>query len=177
MLFAARDRMMEARKAITDAVEAHSIPVLAQEEGASKRALQEDFRNIENSVLLGLRSFWEGLDVPGEKLSYVLMEKLPFPMFFEPLLQARMQEYGDGREFYRFVLPLMIILFKQGFGRLLRRADDMGVVMLFDKRIHSKSYAWQLFDSLPGFARDTSVEGSRKAAGLAADLPPVRCPP
>ena len=163
LLFAARDRMLEAREAITEAAEAHSIPVLAQEEGASKRALQEDFIGIENSVLLGLRSFWEGLDVPGEKLSYVLMEKLPFPMFFEPLLQARMQEYGEGRSFESFVLPLMIILFKQGFGRLLRKADDKGVVMLFDKRIHSKSYAWQLFDSLPGFARDTSVEGSRKA--------------
>jgi ATP-dependent DNA helicase RecQ len=163
LLFAARDRMLEARDAITGAVEAHSIPVLAQEEGKSKRALQEDFHNIENSVLLGLRSFWEGLDVPGEKLSYVLMEKLPFPMFFEPLLQARMQEYGDGRSFESYVLPLMIILFKQGFGRLLRRADDKGVVMLFDKRIHSKSYAWHLFDSLPGYARDTSVEGSRKA--------------
>ena len=163
LLFAARDRMLEARDAIADTVEAQSIPLLAQEEGASKRALQEDFRNIETSVLLGLRSFWEGLDVPGEKLSYVLMEKLPFPMFFEPLLQARMQEYGDGRSFESYVLPLMIILFKQGFGRLLRRADDKGVVMLFDKRIHSKSYAWQLFDSLPGYAREPSVEGSRKA--------------
>jgi ATP-dependent DNA helicase RecQ len=163
LLFAARDRMLEAREAIAEAVEAHSIPMLAQEEGISKRALQEDFRNIESSVLLGLRSFWEGLDVPGEKLSYVLMEKLPFPMFFEPLLQARMQEYGEGRSFESFVLPLMIILFKQGFGRLLRKADDKGVVMLFDKRIHSKGYAWKLFDSLPGYARDPSVEGSRKA--------------
>ncbi|MBC8446826.1 MAG: RecQ family ATP-dependent DNA helicase [Chloroflexi bacterium] len=170
LLFAARDRMLEARDAIKEDVEAHSIPVLAQEEGASKRALQEDFRNIERSVLLGLRSFWEGLDVPGEKLSYVLMEKLPFPMFFEPLLQARMQEYGEGRSFESFVLPLMVILFKQGFGRLLRRADDQGVVMLFDKRIHSKSYAWHLFDSLPGYARDPRVEGSRKAlyAAIAA---------
>ena len=57
----------------------------------------------------------------------------------------------------------MITLFKQGFGRLLRRADDKGVVVLFDKRIHSKSYAWALFDSLPGYARDPSDEGSRKA--------------
>ncbi|HID64253.1 MAG TPA: RecQ family ATP-dependent DNA helicase, partial [Anaerolineae bacterium] len=79
------------------------------------------------------------------------------------LLQARMQEYGEGRSFESYVLPLMIILFKQGFGRLLRTADDKGVVMLFDKRIHSKSYAWHLFDSLPGFARDPSAEGSRKA--------------
>ncbi|MBN1314428.1 MAG: RecQ family ATP-dependent DNA helicase, partial [Anaerolineales bacterium] len=163
LLFAARDRMLEARDSIVDHVEAHSIPVLIQEEGASKRALQENFANIENSVLLGLRSFWEGLDVPGEKLSYVLMEKLPFPMFFEPLLQARMQEYGEGCSFNDYVLPLMIVLFKQGFGRLLRRADDKGVVMLFDKRIHSKSYAWQLFDSLPGYARDPGVEGSRRA--------------
>lgn len=167
LLFAARDRMSEARDAIVETVEDQSIPVLAQEGGKSKRALQEDFRNIENSVLLGLRSFWEGLDVPGEKLSYVLMEKLPFPMFFEPLLQARMQEYGEGRSFESYVLPLMIILFKQGFGRLLRRADDKGVVMLFDKRIHSKSYAWQLFDSLPGYAREPNVEGSRRALYMA----------
>ena len=164
LLFAARDRMLEARDAIVETVEGNFIPVLAQEEGKSKRALQQDFLNIENSVLFGLRSFWEGLDIPGEKLSYVLMEKLPFPMFFEPLLQARMQEYGDGRSFESYVLPLMIILFKQGFGRLLRKADDKGVVMLFDKRIHSKSYAWQLFDSLPGYVpRDPSIEGSRKA--------------
>jgi len=163
ILFAARDRMLQLRDSIKADVEAHSIPILTQEEGVSKRALQEDFRDIEESVLLGLRSFWEGLDVPGESLSYVIMEKLPFPMFFEPLLQARMQEYGDGREFYSFVLPLMIILFKQGFGRLLRTRDDRGVVLLFDKRIHSKGYAWQLFASLPGFARDPSAEGSRKA--------------
>jgi ATP-dependent DNA helicase RecQ len=84
-------------------------------------------------------------------------------MFFEPLLQARMQEYGEGQSFESYVLPLMIILFKQGFGRLLRTADDRGVVMLFDKRIHSKSYAWHLLDSLPGYARDPSVERSRKA--------------
>ncbi len=162
-LFSSRERMEQVAERVRKPLEEAGIPLLVQTPEVSNRALQEDFADIEESVLFGLRSFWEGLDVPGPALSYILIEKLPFPMIFEPIIEARMRQYGDGAEFPLFILPMTIIMFKQGFGRLLRKADDRGVVLLFDKRIHTKSYSWEVLQSLPGYARNEGAEGSRKA--------------
>jgi ATP-dependent DNA helicase RecQ len=138
----------------------YSIPLLYQAKGLSRKQLREDFKERVESVLLGLKSFWEGIDVPGESLSFVVMEKLPFPMMGAPLIQARAEEYlQDGRvdRFTPYILPLMLIQFKQGFGRLIRNRDDFGVVILYDKGIHRKGYKPELLASLPGYYRaDTS---------------------
>ncbi len=164
VLFTARDRMEyvalgrpeDGREGLEAYLGRYSIPVLYQKKGLSRHQLREDFQEREESVLLGLKSFWEGIDVPGKALSFVVMEKLPFPMMGSPLIQARAEEYLQGGRVDRFtpyILPLMLIQFKQGFGRLIRRRDDFGVVILYDKGIHRKSYLPELLSSLPGYYR------------------------
>jgi len=164
-LFTARERMEYVAGQITDELSRHGIPLYLQSPGASRRRLLESFREHREAVLFGLRSFWEGVDVPGETLSFVLMEKLPFPLLTEPVHRARAEQLSmQGRsEFDDYMLPLMLLQFKQGFGRLMRREDDCGAVILFDKRIHRKHYKADLLDSLPGFLpRDEEAERSRR---------------
>jgi ATP-dependent DNA helicase RecQ len=163
-LFTARDRMEyvtlgdteNSREGLEAYLGRYSIPVLYQAKGLSRQQLREDFKERVESVLLGLKSFWEGIDVPGKSLSFVVMEKLPFPMMGTPLIQARAEEYlqdGQVDRFTPYILPLMLIQFKQGFGRLIRKRDDFGVVILCDKGIHRKSYKPELLASLPGYYR------------------------
>jgi ATP-dependent DNA helicase RecQ len=178
VLFTARSRLEEVYRRCSDALGQKAIPVLAQLPGASRRQLQEDFRETRESVLFGLQSFWEGIDVPGESLSFVVMERLPFPFLFDPVIQARGQDVAErgGREFDDYLFPLMAIRFKQGFGRLLRRRGDRGAVILMDRRIHRKPYRHELLASLPGhMPRDEDAERSRPAfyRMLAERLPDV----
>src|SRR5688500_11037995 len=104
-----------------------------------------------NGVLLATRSFWEGVDIPGETLSLVVMDKLPFPTPNDPLHSARMRALEDeGRSsFGEYMTPLMTLTLKQGFGRLIRRASDQGVVAILDERLSSKSYGRQSRKDLP----------------------------
>ncbi len=176
VLFTARDRMEyvargrpeDGREGLEAHLGRYSIPVLYQAKGLSRHQLREDFQEREESVLLGLKSFWEGIDVPGKALSFVVMEKLPFPLMGSPLIQARAEEYLQGGRVDRFtpyILPLMLIQFKQGFGRLIRRKDDFGVVILYDKGVHRKSYLPDLLASLPGYYRPETpdrFEASRR---------------
>lgn len=176
-LFTARDRMEyvalgdpeNRQEGLVTYLGQYSIPVLYQAKNLSRRQLREDFKERIESVLLGLKSFWEGIDVPGQSLSFVVMEKLPFPMMGSPLIQARAEEYlRDGRvdRFTPYILPLMLIQFKQGFGRLIRKRDDFGVVILYDKGIHRKSYKPELLASLPGYYRPETpdrFEASRRS--------------
>ena len=166
VLFTARERMEEAVKRCEAILAQKGIPLYWQEPEASRRRLQEDFRDRVESVLMGLQSFWEGVDVPGESLSFVIMEKLPFPFLFEPIFKARREEVlqRNQHEFNDFIFPLMAIKFKQGFGRLLRKKDDRGAVILLDKRLHRKSYKFELLASLPGYIpRQEQTERSRRA--------------
>ncbi|MFW6116611.1 MAG: RecQ family ATP-dependent DNA helicase, partial [bacterium] len=163
-LFTARERMEyvalgdpeDGREGLRAHLNRYSIPLFYQAKGLSRKQLRQDFKDRVESVLLGLKSFWEGIDVPGKSLSFVVMEKLPFPMMGAPLIQARAEEYlQDDRvdRFTPYILPLMLIQFKQGFGRLIRKRDDYGVVILYDKGIHRKSYKPELLASLPGYYR------------------------
>ncbi|MCC6180017.1 MAG: RecQ family ATP-dependent DNA helicase [Chloroflexi bacterium] len=181
VLFTARSRLEELYRRCFEALGRQGIPLLAQLPGHSRRQLREDFKEITESVLLGLQSFWEGIDVPGESLSFVVLEKLPFPFLFDPVIQARAQDVTDrgGREFDEYLFPLMAIRFKQGFGRLLRRRGDRGAVLLMDRRIHRKAYRHELLSSLPGhMPRDEDAERSRPAfyRMLAERLPDVISP-
>lgn len=165
-LFTARQRMEEVAGRIASELGRYGIPLLVQSSGSSRQRLLESFREREESVLFGLRSFWEGVDAPGRTLSFVLMEKLPFPLLIEPVHRARAEQLVEaGRsEFEDYMLPLMLLQFKQGFGRLMRREDDRGAVILFDKRIHRKHYRADLLHSLPGFLpRDEESERSRRS--------------
>jgi len=170
VLFNSRERMEYSYNLCSPYLETTGIPVYCQMPGISKRTLQKEFADNKNSVLMGLKSFWEGIDVPGESLSFVIMEKLPFPFVFDPLYRARREQFAIdpsmGHEFEDYIFPLMAIRFKQGFGRLLRRDDDRGAVLLLDRRLHRKSYKYDLMASLPGYTRDEASEMDRKSLYL-----------
>ena len=109
-------------------------------------------------MLLATRSFWEGVDIPGEGLSLVVMDKMPFPTPGDPLHGARMRAIdAEGRSsFDEYMVPLMTLALKQGFGRLIRRSDDSGVVAILDERLSSKGYGRRARQDLPPafFTRD-----------------------
>ena len=162
VLFTARTRMETVWSQAQARLEAAGIAPLIQLKDSSRRRLTEQFAN-QKAVLFGLRSFWEGVDVPGDRLSFVLMEKLPFPLLTDPVQIARREAVAQGgREFQEYLFPLMIIQFKQGFGRLIRTETDRGAVILYDRRVARKSYLAELLRALPGYQpRDIVAERSR----------------
>jgi ATP-dependent DNA helicase DinG len=124
--------------------------LLMQGEGP-KHLLLEEFKEDVSSVLLGTASFWEGVDVPGEALSCVIIDKLPFDPPTEPVTQARIERIADQGEnpFYHFQIPSAIIALKQGLGRLIRSTEDRGVLSILDSRILTKEYGKLFLQSLP----------------------------
>ncbi|MFN8491890.1 MAG: ATP-dependent DNA helicase [Caldilineaceae bacterium] len=132
-------------------------PLRAQGD-APRDALLSWFKETRYSVLLATRSFWEGVDIPGEELSLVVLDKMPFPTPGDPLHGARMKMIDDAGKssFNDYMTPLMTLALKQGFGRLIRRATDSGVVAILDERLTSKSYGRQARQDLPParFSRD-----------------------
>ncbi len=118
---------------------------------ASKQHLLKQFLDTENSILLGTASFWEGVDVKGEALSCVIIDKLPFEPPSNPLLKSRLQacEENNGVPFMDIQVPDAVISLKQGAGRLIRSEKDKGVLVLCDSRISTKSYGKLFLDSLP----------------------------
>jgi ATP-dependent DNA helicase DinG len=123
------------------------ISVFEQGEGASANTLLENFRETEKAVLLGTRSFWEGVDVAGEALSVLAIVKLPFDVPSDPIVAARSETFEDP--FNEYSLPEAILRFRQGFGRLIRTQTDRGVVAIFDKRVITKRYGRAFLESLP----------------------------
>jgi ATP-dependent DNA helicase DinG len=124
--------------------------LLIQGEGP-KHLLLEQFKQDVSSVLLGTASFWEGVDVPGEALSCVIIDKLPFDPPTEPVTQARIERIADQGEnpFYHYQIPAAIITLKQGLGRLIRSTEDRGVLSILDSRILTKEYGKLFLQSLP----------------------------
>ncbi|MBM4361362.1 MAG: ATP-dependent DNA helicase, partial [Deltaproteobacteria bacterium] len=124
--------------------------VLVQGESA-KSALLARFRAAGDLVLVATASFWQGVDVPGDALRLVMLEKLPFPVPTEPLIAARARavEEAGGRAFTELFVPLAKIALQQGFGRLIRTRDDRGVVALLDERVHRRGYGRDLLAALP----------------------------
>ncbi|MEO5371084.1 MAG: ATP-dependent DNA helicase [Magnetococcus sp. DMHC-1] len=124
--------------------------ILVQGE-APKRALLEAFQAERSSVLLGMASFWEGVDVPGEALSMVIIDRLPFASPGDPLVAARSRHLTSqgGNAFADLFLPRAILSLKQGLGRLLRRSDDRGVMVVLDMRLVRRSYGRRFLESLP----------------------------
>lgn len=122
-------------------------------------ALLEQFRRDGKSVLVGAQSFWEGVDVPGEALSMVLIDKLPFASPDDPILEARIQRSkAMGRDAFREIqLPSATLALKQGVGRLIRSESDRGLVLVGDKRLAETGYGRQMLRSLPSFKRTRSL--------------------
>ncbi|EAU55861.1 ATP-dependent DNA helicase [Mariprofundus ferrooxydans] len=125
--------------------------VLIQGESGSRDAILDAFRADTHSVLCGTRSFWEGVDVPGESLSMVIIDKMPFAPPNDPLLQARIRrcEEQGGSGFRDIQLPEAIATLRQGAGRLIRSEDDRGVMALLDSRLYHKAYGREAVHNLP----------------------------
>ncbi len=137
-------------------------PVLLQGE-MSKTGLLEAFCTATNAVLFATSSFWQGVDVQGEKLSCVVIDKLPFSVPSDPVVAARIRHINEsgGNAFYEYQIPEAIILLKQGFGRLIRSRSDRGILALLDKRVLTKSYGRTFLKSLPPAPVTHSLEDLR----------------
>lgn len=128
--------------------------IISQVEHGAEDAFRR-FQRTEDAVLFGLSTFWQGVDVPGDKLRLVILVKIPFRVPDEPVLEARIEkEKAEGRNpFATIQLPQAILLMKQGFGRLIRKEDDQGIVAILDPRTRTKSYGREIMDSLPAAQR------------------------
>lgn len=117
----------------------------------NRHSLLDTFKKDKTSVLFATDSFWEGIDVKGDALECVILTKLPFKVPTEPIIEARAEaiENSGGDAFYNYSLPMAVIKFKQGFGRLIRSRDDKGVVVIFDSRVVTKRYGHIFLESLP----------------------------
>ncbi|GCE12487.1 RecQ family ATP-dependent DNA helicase [Tengunoibacter tsumagoiensis] len=149
-LFTANARRDFVYERIVDELAEQGYALYSQGHGSLRRLI-DDFRSEESSSLLGTRSLWEGVDVPGKSLSYVFLEKLPYPSLGDPVEAARMSavENAGGSSFTDYLLPKMITILKQGFGRLIRSADDRGAIILLDKRLRNSLYRHEVLASLP----------------------------
>ncbi len=128
-------------------------PLLLQGQG-SKAALVATFKNTPHAVLLGTTSFWHGVDVPGESLSLVVIDKLPFDVPTDPLIAARIERIRveGGNPFAEYQVPLAVLELKQGLGRLLRSREDRGILAVLDPRLTTKPYGRTFLESLPPYA-------------------------
>lgn len=117
----------------------------------NRHSLLDSFKKDKTSVLFATDSFWEGIDVKGDALECVILTRLPFKVPTEPIIEARAEaiENSGGDAFYNYSLPMAVIKFKQGFGRLIRSRDDRGVVVIFDSRVVTKRYGRVFLESLP----------------------------
>ena len=156
VLFTSHQQMRQVYDRVSFEIE---YPTLLQGTGP-RTALLEEFRRTPNCVLFATSSFWQGVDVQGEQLSCVIIDKLPFAVPSDPVVAARIQNIrGDGGEpFYEYQLPQAAIALKQGFGRLIRSRSDRGVLVLLDNRITKQRYGQVFFDSLPPYTLTTRIE-------------------
>ena len=156
LLFTSLRAMQRAHEILLAQFESRQLdyPLLLQGDG-SRNELLSRFREHGNAILLGSQSFWEGVDVRGEALSLVVIDKLPFASPDDPVLAARLAQIAkQGRNaFMEYQLPRTVINLKQGAGRLIRDETDRGVLMICDPRLIEKSYGKRIWQSLPPFKR------------------------
>lgn len=147
VLFTAHKPLRTIRSRLQPLLDKEGTLILAQGLDGSAKHLLEQFRSQENTILFGTSSFWEGVDVVGEALSVLVIVKLPFPVPSDPIIAARSEAYENP--FSEYSLPLAILKFKQGFGRLIRSQSDRGVMVVLDSRLKTKSYGRRFLDALP----------------------------
>jgi len=150
LLYTSYRGLAEGVRALKSRFPAPPFPVLVQGE-APREALLSRFRELGNAVLLATGSFWEGVDVKGDALSIVAIDKLPFAAPDDPLLKARLEgiRRRGGNPFFEYQLPQAVLALKQGVGRLIRDFDDFGVIVIGDPRMKTKAYGRVFLESMP----------------------------
>ena len=147
-LFTSYSSLRATARAIGPALLRDDILLFEQGDGSSRRAMIEGFCAADRAVMLGTRSFWEGVDIQGEKLSALAICKLPFDVPSDPIFAARGETFENP--FNDYSVPETVLRFRQGFGRLIRSKADRGVIVVFDRRLMSKSYGAAFLNALPG---------------------------
>jgi len=143
------------------------FPMLRQGD-APKSALLEEFRLTPNAVLFATSSFWQGVDVQGEQLSCVIIDRLPFAVPSDPVVAARVKaiDADGGNAFFHYQVPAAVITLKQGFGRLIRSLHDRGLLVLLDNRILKKQYGRVFIESLPNYKKTTDMRVVEEFFGI-----------
>ena len=161
-LFTSHQQLRDTYWALKQRHDLDDILILGQGLDGQRRQALKAFLESDRALLMGTASFWEGIDVPGDRLSCVVMVRLPFPVPSEPVFAARSEQVRDS--FGGYALPLAALRLKQGFGRLIRRSSDRGAVVILDNRISSRDYGKSFLEVLPRAAMFTghvSVVGER----------------
>ncbi|MHB8611142.1 MAG: helicase C-terminal domain-containing protein [Candidatus Dormibacteraceae bacterium] len=151
VLFTSHRQLRDVHAALKHRVDLDEILILGQGLDGQRRQVLKSFEEAARPLLLGTASFWEGIDVPGERLSCVIMVRLPFPVPTEPVYAARAEQVRDG--FAQLALPQAALRLKQGFGRLIRRSTDRGAVVILDNRILGRDYGKAFLAVLPPASR------------------------
>ena len=162
VLFTSYAQLTKTADVLRPHLEEAGFTLFVQGEGGSRQQLLAAFRQTQRAVLLGTRSFWEGVDVQGEALSALIITRLPFAVPTDPIVSARSETFDSP--FFQYSVPEAILHLRQGFGRLIRSSKDRGVCVLLDRRLTSKSYGRMFLESLP----DATIQ-----RGPLADMPRV----
>lgn len=147
VLFTSHAALQATAEALRPRLEAKGIQVLGQRIDGSPQQVLRTFKSSPKALLLGASAFWEGIDIPGDTLSLLILPRLPFPVPTDPIFEARCELVDDP--FSDLSVPQAILRLKQGFGRLIRRKTDRGVVVILDRRIKTQKYGQAFLESLP----------------------------